>query len=737
MAARLRCDEAAPACFGKHTRTVNRPSPSGERSATQSRWLRTWLPALFVIWMAFAFRMHGLEHVRQNYDRAYPHGLGIFIREALADGRFDQLPAVSLLASINLPNPAGASYFYALLTAVEPSAYVATALNAMLSALVAVIAFDLTQRLFGGWAAFVAGLLASVSLWAAWVARGAWLQGPIESMSALAFWLTVKGLAYGKPKHLFAAFAWAAACLHTYLVAAGLLAQLAAATLIGTFSLRRSGRWSAGLRRAASAGAAVCVLSALVYVGAVISARAPLEAVVNNPNAFNEETRAGGLNFDPVNHALRITSGRDFENTFVETDTTLFEMRDWWSDARATAVDVLMLFGLGMLALQAAGRPVVGTPGDASSVSRTLTSRIAFSWYALPIVATLFVANIIMRDWKVHVFYLLLTSPMPYVLAGAPLALLERATRDPRRKTRDVIRNKLHATRYVILALVLPAVVFVVAIPWWNANGEVEAAVRFPYHHDGFYSLPIVWQMRLAERWHALGCATLHAQEDARWLASLLGSARPVRAEEIRIKSASSIWQVPPEGSACALLMAESPAPTHAEAFTMPIPGQKRTDRTSVVLMIHRSIPIKSALRPPDDALTVNLGEGWRLLALQTPIAARAGETITVTHDWRVGLPPAEPYWSWYFAPFVKLFAPDGRMILQVDDAPAIPGHQWRAGHVQASAVRFALPADLPAGDYTLEMSLFDPNQKKNAVYFDPRQPDAPIVTIRRKLLVR
>jgi hypothetical protein len=696
---------------------VIQTATDGERSAVQGRWRSTWPPALFVIWTAFAFRMHGLEHVRQNYDRAYPHGLGLFIRQAVAEGRFDQLPAVSLLASINLPNPAGASYFYALLTAIEPSAYIATALNAMLGALVVAIAFDLARRLFGGWAAFVAGLLASVSLWAAWVARGAWLQGPIEAMSALALWLAVNGLTRDKPKHVLAAFAWTAACLHTYLVAAGLLAQLAAATLIGALSLRQLGRWSVKLRRAAAAGITVCIVSALVYAGAVISARASLEAVVNNPNAFNEETRAGGLNFDPVNHALRIASGRDFENTFVETDTPLFEMRDRWSDARATIVDALLWIGLGMLVIQAAGRP--RTP-------RTLPSRIALSWFVLPVAATFFVANFVMRDWKVHVFYLLLTSPMPYVLAGAPFALLERAMQYTGRRT-----------QYAISALALPIAIVAVAIPWWNANGEVEAAVRFPYHHDGFYSLPLVWQMRLAERWRALGCVTLHAQEDARWLASLLGDTAPVRAEEIRIKGLSSIWQVPPEGGACALLMAESPAPAHAETFALTIPGQKRTDRTPITLMLYRALPIESALRPPYDALTVNLGEGWRLLALHTPAAAHPGETITVTHDWRVGLPPAEPYWSWYFAPFVKLFAPDGRMVIQVDDAPAILGYRWRTGHVQSSAVRFALPADLPAGDYTLEMSLFDPNQKKNAVYFDPKQPDIPVVTIRKGLEIR
>lgn len=688
-----------------------------ECSASPVRWLSAWLPAMLAIWLAFAFRMHGLEHVRQNYDRAYPHGLGLFIRQALIEGRFDQLPAVSLLASINLPNPAGASYFYALLTTLAPGAYVVTALNAMLGALVAAIAFDVARRLFGNWTAFAAGLFASVSLWAAWVARGAWLQGPIELMSALTLWLAMNGLTRGQLRHVLAAFGWVAACLHTYLVAVGLLGQLAVAMFISVVSLYRLRRWSVDLRRAVALGIGVSILSVIVYAGAMVAAGVAPETVINNPNALNEETRAGQLNLDPLNHVLRIASGRDFENTFVETDTPLFDLRDRWSDARATLVDAFMLIGLAMLALEAIKR---------RHTVQALPSRIALGWFILPVVATFIIANFVMRDWKVHVFYLLLASPMPYVLAGAPFALLERMSQ----RTGAVVR-------FALLALTMPVAAVTIVIAWWNANGEVEAAVRFPYHHDGFYSLPLVWQMRLAQRWHTLGCTTLHAQEDAHWLASLLGNAAPVRAGEIHIKGTSSIWQVPPEGGACALLMAESPAPTHAEPFEIPIPGQKRTDRTPITLMLYRSLPIESALRLPEDALKVNLGEGWRLLKLQSPAVAQPGETIAVVHDWLVGAPPAEPYWSWYFAPFVKLFAPDGQMIMQIDDAPAILGYRWRSGHVQSSIVRVALPADLPVGQYALEMSLFDPNQKKNAVYFNPKQPDTPIVTMRKMLLVK
>ncbi len=663
-----------------------------------------WPAAALIALLALAFRLNGLAHVRQNFDRAFPHGLGIAIREAIADGRFDQLPTTSVQASISLPNPAGASYFYALLAAIEPSAYVATALNAMLGVLVALIAFDLARRLFGLWAAVVAGVLAGSSLWAAWVSRGAWLQGPLEAISALALWLLVNGLVRDNARHLFAALAWVAAGAQTYLVTFGLFAPVGLSLLLGAPLVKR-------LRRAVIAGLALCALSALLYVGAARPALAALSAGgVLSPIATNDSQ----LNLDPIAHVLRIASGRDFENTFVEEDTPAFDLRDRWSDARAGVVDVLMLFGLCLLVGKAFGAP---------QAPETVMSRLLIVWLTVPVITALLVANLLMKQWKVHVFYMLLTSPVPYVLAGAPIALIAR-----------LCRRLPKPGQRVLFAGLLPFGILGLAIPWWNAAGDIEATVRFPYHHDGPYSLPLVWQMRLAERWRALGCRTLHMPEDGRWQASLLGTARPVRTDELRLKGDATIWQIHPAGSDCALLTAEAPPLAHAESFTFTIPGQKRTDRTPVVMAFHRALPL--AQMPPDDVLTVNLGEGWRLLDIEAPASARPGQRVTVIHTWLVGRPPDEPHWFWHFAPFVKLFAPDGRMLLQVDSAPALLGYAWRVGHVQASVIRFALPPDLPPGDYALEFSLFDPNQKKNAVYFHPRQPGLPIVTIRRPVYV-
>lgn len=346
-------------------------------------------------------------------------------------------------------------------------------------------------------------------------------------------------------------------------------------------------------------------------------------------------------------------------------------------------------------------------------------------WFALPVIATFVIANFVMRDWKVHVFYLLLASPVPYILAGAPFALVSHVTRHVSRGTRNVIAFACAATTAMAML-----------IPWWNADGDVQASVRFPYTHDGLYSLPLKQQLRLAQAWHAEGCATLNGQVHSLWLSSLLGDFRPVRGDELRIEGDSTIWQVQPEGGNCALLIDGAPAPPDARMTSVALNGDKRTDRTPASATLYQAPRYPQAFDTAASHLTLNLGEGWRLLDLSTPERARAGELITVTHAWQVGMLPSEPYGAWYYAPFVKLFAPDGREVLQVDSAPAIPGHLWRSGSVQASAVRFALPADLPAGDYTLEMSLFDPNQKKNAVYFDPVAPSEPIVTIRRKLIV-
>lgn len=135
----------------------------------------------------------------------------------------------------------------------------------------------------------------------------------------------------------------------------------------------------------------------------------------------------------------------------------------------------------------------------------------------------------------------------------------------------------------------------------------------------------------------------------------------------------------------------------------------------------------------PGGELSSNIG--WRLMALDTPVRAVVGQTVTVSHTWSVSELPAEAFWSWYFAPNIKLTTPDGQTIGEYW-GKSISGSAWRLGDEIRSVVAFQVPLETAPGDYVLKVSLFDPNQKKNAVYFSASRPGEPIVIIERAVQV-
>ena len=60
--------------------------------------------------------------------------------------------------------------------------------------------------------------------------------------------------------------------------------------------------------------------------------------------------------------------------------------------------------------------------------------------------------------------------------------------------------------------------------------------------------------------------------------------------------------------------------------------------------------------------------------------------------------------------------------------------YEWRTGDEILSTITFQVPKGATSGNYSLLVSLFDPNQKKNAVYFSPQKPQEPIVVIKRTM---
>ena len=184
------------------------------------------------------------------------------------------------------------------------------------------------------------------------------------------------------------------------------------------------------------------------------------------------------------------------------------------------------------------------------------------------------------------------------------------------------------------------------------------------------------------------------------------------------------MWMARPEGGTCVL---KQSGPPLQGAALLPL----RLDDGSI-LRTYRLSPYA----PPVAFKQLQVNLGWTLLDYAAQESAEPGGSVIVSHVWRVDALPDEPHASWYFAPFVSLIAPDGRAVAGIDGAAALEGWAWQQGALMFGSATLTLPVNLPPGDYVLRSTLFDPNQKKNAVYFDPAQPGVPILALTRTLRI-
>jgi hypothetical protein len=660
-----------------------------------NRALRHALPAFFVLLVAFACRLHAIDAAWIDNDRTYPHALGITILDALSSLQFSQLPTLSLHITVGVRNGAAASYMLALAGLFDRSLYFAIAIELMLSVLAVAMTYALTRRLWGTEPAFIASLLMATSPWAAYYARGTWVQGSLEFFTVAAAWLAWPALQQGKPRRLIGAYAIAAFAFQTYLAAIGIIAQLALSSALA-FQRR--------LAHAVVAGLVICAASIALYVAFLAASpdgvlmekitplfersAAPAQTQQGNPNASLLEQR---FTRDPFAHALRLVSGRDYTTVWTGREDN-YPLRHALNEARAVLAELLMLAGGIALLLR---------------VRRDAMARVVLAWFALPVAAGFIVAAA-SSTFDLQPMYLLLGSPAGYMMAGAAWLLLPKTIASKR------------------LALALLGV--------WAAANVAIAGVAFVSAANSVYAQPFVgtlnWlPLRWGERIGAVlrvQCDVVNDSTDANkdqklWLTSWNRTSRNVQMESARFKDAGNVWSVQAQGGNCVLLPAGAPAPAHAEAFAVQFDDGTR-------YAVHRSLPYTRT----EPLMKVNLG--WSLLNVSAPESARAGEEIVIQQDFRVDTLPAEPHADWLYQPYVKLLNAQREGVAQVDNGAALAGWGWQAGALQLNTIRLRVPPNLPAGEYTLEISLFDPNQMKNAVYFDPVAPVEPILVLRRPL---
>ena len=105
------------------------------------------------------------------------------------------------------------------------------------------------------------------------------------------------------------------------------------------------------------------------------------------------------------------------------------------------------------------------------------------------------------------------------------------------------------------------------------------------------------------------------------------------------------------------------------------------------------------------------------------PQPARSGEVLNLTLYWQTTATIEFPY-----TVFNHLVAPDGTLVAQQDGMPQqnqLPTPCWQPGEVITDAYSLALPADLPAGRYTLLTGLYDPLTGQRLLLQDGSRGDA------------
>jgi hypothetical protein len=114
----------------------------------------------------------------------------------------------------------------------------------------------------------------------------------------------------------------------------------------------------------------------------------------------------------------------------------------------------------------------------------------------------------------------------------------------------------------------------------------------------------------------------------------------------------------------------------------------------------------------PLSAPIARFGQALALLSASLPSSARAGESLHVPLRWHAEATPAVDLTLFaHLTPADQVDA--GAPPAAQADAPPLNGFApttlWPAGLVQADALTLPLPADLPPGEYTLLIGLYDP----------------------------
>lgn len=125
-----------------------------------------------------------------------------------------------------------------------------------------------------------------------------------------------------------------------------------------------------------------------------------------------------------------------------------------------------------------------------------------------------------------------------------------------------------------------------------------------------------------------------------------------------------------------------------------------------IPVLVVTLIPTDRNFTPPESlavAVNARFGEQVTLLGADGLEPVAAGDELAFTLFWRSDAPFETDY-----TVFIHLLGADGTPVVIADHLPPRSTSNWTAGEIIADAVTFTIPADLPPGEYPLEIGLYN-----------------------------
>jgi Dolichyl-phosphate-mannose-protein mannosyltransferase len=678
----------------------------------RGRGVACYAPAI-VLLLAFALRIYQLDAVRAYFDFALPHSLGIHILESIVDGRWGDLPLLGIGSGALLKNPIGASYFWAVIELFDRDPYIANIISALCSVLAVAMMYDLGRRLFERTVGLAAMFLTAVSPWGIFYARGTWIQGQLEFASIGAAWLILIAFQQRNPRRLLVGLIFTALMMQTYLMTMGLIALVFVAGGIALLKDRT-------LLKPFAIGFGVCAVSLVVFLGLSLTQPGNVQSTLATGFGTRDQAiNKTGDRWQVAQLALRRTledvSGLGFNADFTDATDGAYAIRQTLETARGKLIELLI--GLG--ALMAAARAI-------QNKQRVVHLQL-LAWFGLPmlIAVALNFSTVLFKAGH----YMLIAQPATALFAALPVGWLAGVVDGRSVGMRRVFRMGFAACMAAVLALSGVMV-----------HAHATAVLQKPhldlpsYEMLGWY--PLRTQRQLAAQWHR-ECKEVASETYGMLIASTYQTTRNVRELAARFgdfeaNKNSDVWQIRPDGGTC-VTRANQPAPLWADAFDWPMP-----DGITVTTYRSKSVVENELVQSlgVTNAQPLSLNLGWTLLAVTAPQQVRAGDAFSAAHIWRIDALPTEPYTDWNYTVFAKLALPDGQRVTLADHVWLPVPKMWRVGDYVLQVARLRMPENLPPGNYTLELSLFDDKAMRNAAYFDAREPGKPIVVLERRVQV-